>query len=141
MSLVNLKKKFLKENSIDWSKICDLKLAVSTKKGHQTERPTTWYNFVVQKEYLFLRNIYPYDDLKKSENVSSLEKYCKAFGFFLHVAVLLNKYYNERIRVEKLNDDIMKIFLHMTLDLKYISFSELYLSLNLQIQLIKVNII
>ena len=53
------KSRFHKLNELEKKKSCDSKLAISIKEWHQTEKPTTWYNFVVQKEYLFLRNIYP----------------------------------------------------------------------------------
>ena len=54
-----LSQDFTSSMSLKKKKSCDSKLAISIKEWHQTEKPTTWYNFVVQKEYLFLRNIYP----------------------------------------------------------------------------------
>ena len=122
--------KFIRENPTDWSNqkcvICDLKLAVSLSEGYQkTEKLTTWYDFTIQKEHLFLKNIFSYDELKKPENVSTLENFYRAFDLFLHVFVLLNKYYNKNSNIEDVNHDVMKIFLETTLNSKYNSFLEL----------------
>ena len=124
------KQKFIRENPIDWSNqkcvISDLKLAISLSEGYQkTEKLTTWYDFTIQKEHLFLKNIFSYDELKKPENVSTLENFYRAFDLFLHVFVLLNKYYNKNSNIEDVNHDVMKIFLETTLNSKYNSFLEL----------------
>ena len=123
--------KFIRKNPTDWSNqkcvSCDLKLAVSLSEGYQkTEKLTTWYDFTVQKEHLFSRYIYSYDELKKFENVSTLENFYRAFDFFLHLIVLLTKYYNKNNDIEDVHHDIMEIFLGTTLNSKYNSFLELY---------------
>ena len=57
------KKKFRKDKPIDKDSlcyICDFPIAVDGEKG--------WFDFVVECKYLFLRNIYSYEDLKTNEN-------------------------------------------------------------------------
>ena len=104
---------FLKENSIDRSnENCVILLKVSSKS-------TRGYNFTVQKERLFLRNIYSDELLKKSENMSDLKLYFIAFDYFLRIAVLLNKYYNKNSNVEDVDHDVIATFLDKTLNLKY----------------------
>ena len=52
--------KFRKDKPIDKDSlccICDFSIAVAGEKG--------WFDFVVECEYLFLRNIYSYEDLKQ----------------------------------------------------------------------------
>ena len=122
---------FIRENPTDWSNqkcvICDLKLAVSLSEGYQkTEKLTTWYDFTVKKEHIVSRYIYLYDELKKFENVSTLENFNRAFVFFLHLIVLLTKYYNKNSDTEDVHHDVMEIFLGTTLNSKYNSFLELY---------------
>ena len=101
-----------KKNPMDWHNekfvICDVKLAVSLQ---ERSKIATWYSFIVQKEHLFLRNIYFEENLEKSENISSLENYCNAFDYFLHVAVLLNKSYNKNCNVEDVDLNVMATFL------------------------------
>ena len=71
---------------------------------------TTWYDFIVHKEHLFLKNIYSDAGLKKSENISTLKNYCIAFDYFLYVVILLNKYYNKNNDVEDVDHDVMATF-------------------------------
>ena len=54
---------FVKENPLNWSEmcccICRFKLSTNTKEGHENAKDlTTWFDFTVQQEHLFLRNIY-----------------------------------------------------------------------------------
>ena len=63
---------FTKENPLDWSKtcccICGFKLSTNAKECHEkTQNLTTWFDFTVQQEHLFIRNIYDGDDLFKNE--------------------------------------------------------------------------
>ena len=63
------KQKFRKDNTLDKNSVCclcDFPLAVDSEKG--------WFDFVVRCEYLFLRNIYPYEDLKQM-NIKNEENY------------------------------------------------------------------
>ena len=81
------RQKFIRKSSINCSNqkclVCHLKLAVSLCEGYQkAEKLTTWYDFIVQKKHLFLRNIYSYDDLKKSKNVITLESFYHTLTFF-----------------------------------------------------------
>ena len=75
---------YTSENPIDWSEIkCsiwDLKLSTSIKEDHdKTQNMSTWYHITVQKKYLFLRNTYSKDKLKKSEDTGSLGKFYDSF--------------------------------------------------------------
>ena len=114
------KQKFSRENPIDCSNekcvICDLKLSVSLNDGYEkTEKTTAWYDFLVQKEHLFLRNIYSYEDLKKSENISALQNITMPLTIFFDIVVLLNRYYNKNSNVVDVEHDIMETFLDTTL--------------------------
>ena len=65
-----LQKKFLTKTG---GCICGFKLSTSTKAGHEkTQNLTTWFDFTVQQERLFIRNIYSHYDLLKMENLKTL---------------------------------------------------------------------
>ena len=99
---------FVKENPLDWSKticsVCGFKLSTSVKKGpEKTLNLTTWYDFTVQQEHLFLRNIYSTEDLSKMDNLKTLEDFYEAFKFFLEVVVLLEKCGNRQMSLSDLD--------------------------------------
>ena len=89
----------------------------------KTKEIATWYKCTVQKEQLYLRNIYSDVDRKKFENSSTLKNYYKAFDYFLHIVALLNKYCNKISNIEDVDHDVMATFLDRTLNLKYNYFS------------------
>ena len=62
-----------------------LKYQVAQKKAMKNQQKLypTWYDFTVQKEYLFLKNIYSSDDLAKSESISSLKNFTMLLTIFL----------------------------------------------------------
>ena len=68
---------FIKENPIVPSKtifsICGFLLDVHARGEHKQ-----WYDFIVECEHLFLRNIYSDADLQKMK-INDIEKYCEIF--------------------------------------------------------------
>ena len=46
------------------------------------EKITAYYDFSVQKEHLFIRNIYSKEDFLSMENLSTLQNYEKIGRFF-----------------------------------------------------------
>ena len=106
---------YTSENPIDCSEtkcsIWNLKLSTSIKQSHaKTQKTCTWYDFTVQKEYLFLNEIYSSDDLKRLENISSLEKFYDAFDHFPEGAVLLNKCCSRNTNIDDLGIDSFRYF-------------------------------
>lgn len=78
---------FVKEYPIDPSKtcccICGFLLDTETSHGHEKiEKITAYYDFSVQKEHLFIRNIYSKEDFLSMENLSTLQNYEKIGRFF-----------------------------------------------------------
>ena len=60
---------FAQKNPIDFSKkiccICGFMLSLSARGGHErTHNLMTWYDFIVQQKYLFLKSIYDPEDIK-----------------------------------------------------------------------------
>ena len=107
---------YTSENPIDWSEtkcsIWDLKLFASIKEDHdKTQNMSTWYYITVQKKYLFLRNTYSKDRLKKSEDTGSLEKFYDSFNHFLEVVVSLNKCCSRSKNIDDLDINSLRYFL------------------------------
>ena len=79
-----------------------------------------------KKNIYFLRNVYSEQELKQSERINDLKQYYEAFEYFLHIVVLLNKYYNKDSEIEFVDHDVMENFLDVTLNSQYDSFLELH---------------
>ena len=128
------KQLFTRNNPIDWSHetcvICGFKLATGIRHDHNHDNLTTGYDFTVTKEHIFLRNIYSSQELKQSKNIKDLEYYYRAFDYFLHGTLLLDKSYNKNSEIEFFDHGNMARFLDETLDLQYFSFLELYETIN-----------
>ena len=100
---------FVKENPIDSSETCCCicGFLLVTEAGHGPEKIakiTAWYDFIVQKEHIFIRNIYSREDILSMENLSTLRNYFKKFGRFLKTVILLERYFNKLTTLTK-NDD------------------------------------
>lgn len=63
-------------------------------KHKKAEKISAWYDFTVQTERLFIRNICSKEETSNMENLSTLENYYEQFNHFLETAILLGKYFN-----------------------------------------------
>ena len=107
--------------------ICGFLLDTEISHEHKkAEKIRTWYDFIVQKEHLFIRNIYTKEEISSMENLSTLESYCKKFNRFLGTIILLKKYFN---RLTTLNNDddqqILKEFFTLGLNDEFEDICEL----------------
>ena len=78
-----------------------------------------------KKNIYFLHNIYSEPEVKQSERINDLIQYYEAFEYFLHIVVLLNKYYNKDSEYEFVDHDVTENFLDVKLNSQYNSFLEL----------------
>ena len=63
----------------------------------------TYYDFLMRKEHIFLRNIYDPEILQKFENLKNIENFCESCMFFVRVSILLEEFYNEDSDIEFIN--------------------------------------
>ena len=74
---------FKKKSPVSFSEtkciIYNFNFDVATTNGPEAEE-MTYYNFVIQKEHCFLRNIFDPDTLKKSKNMNSIGAYFQAYS-------------------------------------------------------------
>ena len=90
---------FVKENPLNLSEtcccICGILLDTEISHKHKkTEKISAWYDFTVQTERLFIRNICSKEETSSMEKLSTLENYYEQFNHFLETAILLGKYFN-----------------------------------------------
>ena len=78
--------KYEKTHPIDWEKdsccIFNFPLQINIKGLEATETQMSYTDFYIRKEHKFLRNIFPKEDLKKSETLKDLPTYYKVFKNF-----------------------------------------------------------
>ena len=65
--------------------ICHFLLNVSPKGLSFSENDMSYLDFLIRKEHAFISNIFDEKDLKKSINISTLEKYQAAMELFIHL--------------------------------------------------------
>ena len=79
------KQEYKKKNPVDFSSvkcaICNFNIALAATNGPFSQ-DMTYFNFVVQKENHFLRNILDPDELKLSKNIKNIEAYFIALETF-----------------------------------------------------------
>ena len=72
------KQRFKRENTICWDKtkctICKFNLTLGASNAAK-EKFTTYFDFAVEKEHAFLRNIFDNDQIESSDNIKTFEKY------------------------------------------------------------------
>lgn len=85
-----------------------------------------FYNFVVKKDFLFLRNIYKEDDFKNSHAIKHIETYYKTFKRFIECSLLIKKYYNTDSETDNVENDCIETFNGNNLNSEYETFAELY---------------
>ena len=79
--------------------LCDFPLVADSEKG--------WFDFVVGCEYLFLKNIYTYDDLKQM-NIENEENYEEILGRLIQFYPLFENALQEGELSNKLRNFILE---------------------------------
>ena len=101
---------FKKKNPVDFYKtkyvICNFNIGVATTNELESEE-MTYYDFVVQKEHCFLRNIFDQDNLKKSKNMDTIGVYFAAFEKFLKIVALLENQYTSNSNIEDVSEECL----------------------------------
>ena len=113
LELDNIKKEiFVKENPISPSKtncfVCGFLLDIEGSCSNEDDKKT-WYDFVGEKEHLFIRNVYSKQELADMENISNIEDFHKVFGRFVKIVMLLEKYlYKPRVGKDSLLEEFFR---------------------------------
>ena len=67
----------------------------------------TYYDFIVKKQHLFLRNVYDDDVLKSSKQIKDLKTYYESFNKVVHCAIFSDKYYSIDSDIFDIDHDCM----------------------------------
>ena len=82
------------KNPIDWEngkcQICTFPLDVNPSDSVNNNE-TSYGDFIIQKEYKFLRNIFSEDDLQKSDAIKNLESFHEHFSKYLRLVIFAEK--------------------------------------------------
>ena len=117
--------KFKTENPIDWSKtkyvICDFRLPMGTS-NFPSEKITTYLDFVISTEHVFIRNIFDCEEFKSSRSIQTLEKYHEICCKLLKNAAN----YSKESDIEDISDDCIVEFVE---EINFDSFTDLYLEI------------
>ena len=89
-------------------------------------KETTFYDFVVKKEHLFLSNIYDEDDLKNSDGIKDTETHYKNFKRLIQCSHLLKKYYNGDSEINNVDHGCVETFIENYLNNQNENFGELH---------------
>ena len=65
--------------------ICDFAIELDPKGLKYKENDMSYLDFLIKKEYSFLKNIFDEDDLKKSKSICDLETYYDKMQLYLHL--------------------------------------------------------
>ena len=65
--------------------ICDFAIKVNPKGLRYKENDMSYLDFLIRKEYAFLRNIFDEDELKKSKSICNLETYWNKMNLYIHL--------------------------------------------------------
>ena len=64
-------------------------------------------DLIISKEHSFIRDIFDQDELKQSNLVVTIEKYCESFRKMFQIVVLLNSRYSNKSDTEDILDNFL----------------------------------
>ena len=118
--------RYEKGNPIDYlkakSSTCDFKLLLGSADGPESEK-MTYFDFIVGKEHMFLRNILEKEDLENWYSIENLTNYYKYFKKSIEISVLLNEFFSRDSNIEYIEHDCVKKFMGEYLDLPVLLFA------------------
>ena len=89
-----------------------------------------YLDFIIEKEHLFLRNIFEPDILKKCDQINQIKKCYDNFKKMLNCCVLLDKCYSMESDIEDIDHDCLENFLRVDLNDEYENFKDIYEEIN-----------
>ena len=91
--------------------ICDFALEVDPKGLHFKENDMSCLDFLIKKEYAFLKNIFDEDELKKSKSICNLETYYDKTKLYLHLIRVSEVELKSASFISDISDDLLEGFL------------------------------
>ena len=91
--------------------ICDFAIEVEPKGLEYKKNDMSYLDFLIRKEYAFLRNIFDEDDLKQSKSKCNLETYWNKMKLYLHLIKVSEIELKSANFFSDIDDDLLKDFL------------------------------
>ena len=91
--------------------ICDFGIEVEPKGLKYKENNMSYLDFLIKKEYSFLKNIFDENDLKESKSICNLENYYDKMQLFLHLIKVSEIELKSASFFSEISDDLLEGFL------------------------------
>ena len=91
--------------------ICDFGIEVEPKGLKYKENNMSYLDFLIKKEYSFLKNIFDENDLKESKSICNLENYHDKMQLFLHLIKVSEIELKSASFFSEISDDLLEGFL------------------------------
>ena len=91
--------------------VCDFALEVDPKGLNFKENDMSYLDFLIKKEYAFLKNIFDEDDLKKPKSICNLETYYDKMKLYLYLIRVSEVELKSSSFFSDISDDILEGFL------------------------------
>ena len=91
--------------------ICDFPLDVKPNNINLKENEMSYLDFVIKKEYSFLKNIYDESELKKPKVINNLENYHEKMILFVHLIMIAEIELKSASWYEEISDEALQHFL------------------------------
>ena len=91
--------------------ICDFAIEVDPKGLEYKENDMSYSDFLIRKEYAFLRNIFDEDDLKQSKSICNLETYWNKMKLYFHLIRVSKMELKSANFFSDIDDELLQDFL------------------------------
>ena len=91
--------------------ICDFQLQVDPKGLEYKENEMSYLDFLIRKEYVFIKNIFYEKELKLSKSISNLETYWQMMKLYIHLLKVAEIELKSANFFSDIDDDLLQKFL------------------------------
>ena len=105
--------------------ICDFAIEVDPKGVEYKENDMSYLDFLIRKEYAFLRNIFDEADLKQPKSICNLETYWNKMKLYFHLIRVSEMELKSANFFSNIDDELLKDFLMEYCDFYEYSVDEL----------------
>ena len=91
--------------------ICDFPIEVDPKGLEYKENNMSYLDFLIRKEYAFIRNIFDEDDLKQSKSICDLKTYWNKMKLHIHLLRVSEMELKSAYFYSDINEELLKNFL------------------------------
>ena len=98
------------KSPINWKKdkcvICKMPLKIEPTSFETPDDEMLYGDFVIRFQHKFIRNIYTYEQIKKSDDLKSLKSYYKIYQKLIAISVGLISMFNNYNKNDEVSDEV-----------------------------------